>query len=661
MSLVQPNASVESTRGDRVTIRSVAVGLLLVISVNTWPIYGLYVIHINQMVFSYMAMALMIPFVLLTLGVNVGLRRIRPSWALSPLELVVVFSMGLVGALFPLMNFTGLIMGHLSTPFYFATPENAWSDRLHPHLPAWLFPRDTDGAMRHFYEGLPTDAPIPWEAWVSPLFWWFAFAGVLTWTCLCVAVLLRKQWADVERLPFPAAQVALELVQKSDNSVWPPLANNRLFWVGFAIPILIICWNIVGYFLPDFPKIPITRAGGGVTFLQINRYIPSRYFYIGIHFFIMGFAYWTSLEVLFSIWFFYLLICVEVGFFNRLGYSIGTPGLWSSAHAANAWQAFGALSFMLGWSLWIGRNHLKRIWRQVRHGERTIDDSEELFTYRTATWGAFAGGCFVIGWLHASGMDVHVVLPFLIGMAILYLGIARVMAETGLVYLRGTVMPPSFALFTIGSASIRPASMATLAYSFAYFTDAKSLVMASSAHIARITAAVRGSKKPLTAALAFAGLVAALTSVAFTLHLGYEYGAYNFKAFEFRTHPGIFDYYLNQMETAVGPDWQRLGFYAGGLIVMACLTLIRYRFPSWPLHPVGFAISETHAIRGTIFTIFIVWLAKTLIFRIGGIQLYRRGQPLFLGILCGFVIGVAISAIVDAIWFPGAGHSVHHW
>ena len=152
-----------------------------------------------------------------------------------------------------------------------------------------------------------------------------------------------------------------------------------------------------------------------------------------------------------------------------------------------------------------------------------------------------------------------------------------------------------------------------------------------------------------------------MTSVAFTLHLGYEYGAYNFKAFEFRTHPNIFNYYLRQMETAVGPDWKRLGFYAGGLIFMAFLTLVRYRFPGWPLHPVGFAISETHAIRGTIFTIFIVWLTKTLIFRIGGIQLYRRGQPFFLGILCGFVIGVALSAMVDAIWFPGSGHSVHHW
>ena len=644
----------------RVTLRSVLVGLLVVISVNTWPIYGLYVAHINQMVFSYMAMALMIPFVILTLGINVLLRKIRPDSALSPLELAVIFSMGLVGALFPLMNFTGLIMGHLATPYYFASPENQWVDRLHPHLPGWLFPKDIDGAMRHFFEGLPSDHPIPWDIWIVPLLGWFSFAGAITWTCLCIAVALRRQWADVERLPFPAAHVALEMVRESPGSAWPPLARSRAFRIGLCIPLFVICWNAIGYFMPDFPSIPITRAGGGVTYLHITRYIPDRYFYIGVNFFIAGFAYWTSLEVLFSIWFFYLIVCVEVGLFNRLGFTIGAPGLWSSAHAANAWQAFGALTLMLGWNLWVGRAHLQNVWHAARTGDRSLD-AQELMSYRTAIVGFVMGLVFIVGWLNASGMDLHVILPFLVGMGILYVGIARVIAETGLVYLRGSIMPPSFALFSIGSSAIRPQSMATLAYSFAYFTDAKSLAMASAAHISWITAAVRGSKKPVAVSLAIAGLVAAATSIAFTLYLGYEHGAYNFRAFEFRTHPRIFNYYIKQMETALPPDLKRLGFFGIGFGVMALLTALRYRFPGWPLHPLGFAIMETFAVRGTIFTIFLVWLTKLVIFKIGGINLYRRGQPFFLGILAGFVLGVAFSAIVDTVWFPGEGHSVHHW
>ena len=647
----------------RVTLRSVFVGLLVVVSVNTWPIYGLYVIHINQMVFSYMAMALMIPFVLLSLGVNVTLRCFRPSWSLSSLEMVVVFSMGLVGSLFPLMNFTGLIMGHMATPYYFASPENQWADLLHPHLPAWLFPDDLDGAMRLFFEGMPHERPIPWDVWIMPVFWRFAFAAAITGTSLCIAVLLRKQWAETERLPFPAVQVALEMTREPEDSLWPPLVNNRAFWIGLAIPVFIISWNCFGYFMPDLPRIPVTRAGGGVTYLHISRYIPDRLLYIGINFFIMGFAYWTNLEVLFSIWVFYFFVVLEIGLFNRLGFDIGSPGLWSSAHPANAWQAFGALTFMLCWSLWIGRSHLRSIWHTIARSRenRTIDDSEELFSYRTAAIGLSVGLAFIVGWLYASGMELIVILPFLFGMFILYVGIARVIAETGLVYLRGSVMPPTFALFSLGSGAIGPSSMVTFANSFAYFTDAKSLATASSVHICWLAAAVRGSKKAFTGALLAAGAAAAVTSVAFTLYLGYEHGAYNFRAFEFRTHPHIFTYFVRKSEESLPPDWWRLAFYAIGIVAMALLTLARYHFSWWPVHPIGFAIMETFAVRGTIFTIFIVWLAKSLIFRIGGIALYRRGQPFFLGILAGFVIGVAISAMVDVIWFPGEGHSVHHW
>ena len=80
--------------------------------------------------------------------------------------MAVVFSMGLVGALFPLMNFTGLIMGHLATPYYFSSAQNRWSEFLHPHLPRWLFPTDENGAMRLFFEGLPPGHAIPWEVWV---------------------------------------------------------------------------------------------------------------------------------------------------------------------------------------------------------------------------------------------------------------------------------------------------------------------------------------------------------------------------------------------------------------------------------------------------------------------------------------------------------------
>jgi len=654
------DAAPDATR-DRVTLRAVLIGIALVAFVNAWTVYGLYVIHINQMVFSYMPMALMIPFVVLALGINLLLRRFFPALAFSPLELAVVFSMGLIGAMFPAMNYTGLIMGHMASPYYFASPENGWSEFLHPHLTSWMFPGNANGEMRNFFEGMPRGDSIPWGVWLGPLFWWFSFAGALVWTCLCVAVIVRKQWAELERLPFPAAQVALEMVQKDKKRVLPPMLQTRAFWIGMAVPLAVICWNMISYFEPRFPTIPITQVGGGHIRINVTRYVPSYYFFVGINFFIMGFAYWTSLEVLFSIVFFYAVVVAEVWFFNRIGYSVDTPGLWSSGNVANAWQAFGALTFLVVWGLWMARDHLGGVWRKIRYNDPSVDDSEELMSFRLAGIGLLVGVVFIVGWLNASGMEMLVVIPFLFAMAVLYIGIARIVAESGLVYLRGTMMPPTFALFAVGSARISPRTMATFAHSYGYFTDAKSLAMSSTAHCAKIASVVRGNKKPFVFSLAAAGLAAVITSVAFTMYLAYQTGAYNFGAFEFSTHPMIFDYFVNKTKTSLSPDWVRMAFYVGGAAFMGVMTLVRYRWPWWPIHPVGFAIMETRAVRDTIFTIFLVWVIKLLVLRVGGIALYRRGQPFFLGILVGFILGTGLSAVVDTVWFPGEGHSVHTW
>jgi hypothetical protein len=44
---------------------------------------------------------------------------------------------------------------------------------------------------------------------------------------------------------------------------------------------------------------------------------------------------------------------------------------------------------------------------------------------------------------------------------------------------------------------------------------------------------------------------------------------------------------------------------------------------------------------------------------VGGIELYRKGQPFFLGLIIGVATGVVISMMVDYIWFPHAGHHIY--
>ena len=102
-------------------------------------------------------------------------------------------------------------------------------------------------------------------------------------------------------------------------------------------------------------------------------------------------------------------------------------------------------------------------------------------------------------------------------------------------------------------------------------------------------------------------------------------------------------------------------FFGIGAAVMGVLVFLRYRFPWWPMHPVGFTIPLTYATLNSVFAVFLAWLLKSIVMRIGGANLYNRTRPLCLGLIVGYALGVGLSFLGDYIWFFGDGHGVHSW
>ena len=113
------------------------------------------------------------------------------------------------------------------------------------------------------------------------------------------------------------------------------------------------------------------------------------------------------------------------------------------------------------------------------------------------------------------------------------------------------------------------------------------------------------------------------------------------------------------MRNPFGVDWKRLFFFGAGGVVMAGLTLMRHRFAWWPLHPLGFTVASSLQIARSFLSIFIAWLAKVILLKIGGIRLYRQARPFFFGLILGYFAGTGISFLIDIIWFPGHGHSIY--
>lgn len=290
---------VDSRQG--VTARSIVLGVALALLTIVWNTYVEYIAHTARINITHFPIAIFVPYVVLTLG-NAVLRRFDVAWALSGPELLAMLAMGLVGAAVPAYGLTSYFLGMISIPYYLATPENQWANFFHQYLPTWLIPSNEGGAMQYLFEGLPSpDMPIPWGMWIGPLAGWMLFIGAIVVASLCLAVMLRKQWAEHERLAYPILHPAEDL---SEAEARVPLFENKLFWFGVAIPFLYFSWNMISYFSPGFPRISLSRG-----WMPIGMYFP--HIHVSINFYTIGFAYFANVDVLFSIWLFYLFYCAQ--------------------------------------------------------------------------------------------------------------------------------------------------------------------------------------------------------------------------------------------------------------------------------------------------------------------------------------------------------------
>jgi hypothetical protein len=643
------------------TKRAFIIGIILSAWANLWPAYVSLVVRSSRADHAHLPVAMLIPFVTLIV-VNGWLGK--KGRGLSASELLTVCCMSMVAACMQGEWLSGYLLGMITAPYYFASAENRWDELLLNYMPDWtLIPNRA--LVRGFYEGLPPGDPVPWIAWVTPVLWWGFFLGALLTANLCLSVLFRKQWMEHEKLAFPIATVLLQLTGASEETEKiNDLIRNRAFRIGFAVTLGITCWNITSWFIVGMPVFPFLNGPAGRGALVLGQGFPN--FVITLSVLTLTFGYFTRSEILFSIWFFHFLAIVQAGIFNRFGFDIGSSDIWCSFHPAVGWQSFGGMITLVGWGIWIGRDHFRNV-LQHAFGRKKGGDREEMMSYRTATILLVVSIIFAAIWLNRSGMGWPQVLAFGFATIVLYLGLSRIIIESGLVYLRGPITAQAFTWHLFGIARMGPLSAASLALSFAWSCDAKTFAMTMMAHVPRLGAAMsRISRRPLVPAILVASLVGTLTVMSYVIYAGYHAtGGFNFGTVSFMGTGSLNAFGVCKFTAAriqegtVGTDWTRISFMGIGAGFTLLMFWLRYQFPGFPIHPIGFTISAAAPLQNTSLTIFFVWLIKTLLLKIGGLEQYRATAPLFLGITAGFLAGVAFGVVVDTVWFPGQGHEIN--
>ncbi|MDA0709632.1 MAG: hypothetical protein O3B73_05400 [bacterium] len=637
-----------------VRFRSVSVGICVIVASVWWDDWMTFYMDGSNISRSHFPLALLFPFVILAIC-NIWVGNKAADWALTRQEMKVVLAMGFVAIAVPYDGITGHLLGILGGVYYFASSENAWDFYLHDTIPTWLAPHNDNGEMVWFFEGTPPGQFPAIGVWVVPLFWWTILLAAVAFAAFCLVVVLRKQWVDHERLTYPLVEVGQLMTETEPDGQLVRVFRSPLFWIAFALVMFLKLWNVGSYFTPAFPPIPV--EGGQFRFYPDFPFLIRR-----ISFYAIGFGYFARLDVLFSVWFFVFLSAFEVFVFNKLGYTPGAADRqWQSE--ALGWQSGGALIFLAGWSLWMARSHLRDVWETALKPQSGLDDRQELLSYRTAVFGFLVSVLLIVAWLHSAGMDLLVIFTFLSIALLTFLGISRVVAELGLVYVYYEVQPYEAALNIWGTPGLDRANVTLLTFMRVFNSIGKGYLMPP---FTQSVKTVDRMAKPRQIAWVLGGalMLAFVLSVADTLYLGYTYGAYNLGNMGLqKTAPAAFNSAVSAIRNPIpmGGKGGVAQWALVGMAVMAILTMVRYWVPSWPIHPIGLAIQGNYGVTKTVFSILIVWGVKSILMRIGGAKLYEKCKPFFIGLLVAQAVSTALVFGVDWIWFPMQGHNVHNF
>ena len=636
------------------TPKALILGCLFTFFVAAGDSYGVFYLRGSYMTLGTSTVGALFLLFFLAGLINPLLKLVHPRAGLNRGELLLIYIMMVMASPLPVF-FAARFIGTILTPFYYATPENDWHTLIQPHIADWLQPRDL-AVMWPFYEGLEQGQSIPWAGWLPMFLRWAPLVWALFLAMIAAMAILRKQWNDYERLTYPLVQVPMALTeQDAGGERMAPFFKNPVMWTGFAVPAI---WGTLHGLHNYFPEtVPIATNVDPIHFiLPIFDNLSELQF--KFRFNILGFFYFLKTEIAFSLWFFNL-------FANALRTTFAVLGVTSSEMLGGGHsivdpilvhQSMGGMLVLFLFGLFAARKHLWAVCRKALWGDPTVDDSGEILSYRTAVLILLASSAVMVAWLALAGLPVWVVLAFLFTTFALFVGFTRLIAEGGLSDGSVPVGPAAIVVSAVGSSAIGAQGLVVLATTF-FWTNGRSFAMTSAANSLKLGEGFGGSKRPLFWTMLLAMAVGMVSAMWVVMELGYSYGALNLKI-PGGKH-GFYDYAAGLIRTPSEPHlwgWINTGIGAG---VMLLLMLARWYYVWWPLHPLGYPIGPTGIMDHLWFDMFLAWLIKVSVLRYGGVALYRKTRPFFMGMIAGHIVPGGLFLFVDH--FTGMVGNVIFW
>lgn len=292
-----------------VTVRAVLIALVLSVVSVAW-IHQASLVQTPGLLYApvYLCSVPPVPalmFLVLLMAARPVLRAVRIR-RFTRRELLVVYAF-LVVAIPPVtFGIIELLLPWITAPVYFSTAQ-APTAELAARLPSWFAP-DSHEVIRQMYEGTETGR-VPWGAWVRPLGAWTVFSLLLFGTGMCMVSLMRRQWSEHERLRYPLLLIPLDITaeggQSETREAVGDFFRNPLVWLAIGLVTLHHALNVAKAYNPAVVALEDRfRLAGFFTEAPWTPFRRLAFFHRPE---MIGFGWFVSLDVLFSVWLFHLM------------------------------------------------------------------------------------------------------------------------------------------------------------------------------------------------------------------------------------------------------------------------------------------------------------------------------------------------------------------
>lgn len=647
-----------------ITLRSITLGLLIAVGIVCITPFNDYVVNNSFLVGSYFPPVVALAMLAIVLLINGPLHKWFPRAALSSGELSIVILIVLVSCSIPSQGLMRQLIPAMVAPLYQASQDPKYSQLLEKmQIPIWTmaggsYQAGSEPVVSRFYSRLQEGESIPWTLWMKPLAGWGIFVICFMTALVSLACIVRYQWAVNERLAFPIAQLQTMLIApprpgRALNDVF----SSYSFWIAALIVIVIQSSLVLNtYFPQSIPAIPFGYDLRDILTDPPWGYLP--YWLKGgtIFFTLLGLTYFIPTRVSFSIWCIPVIVAI-------LQWPLNAFGDQTLSAPAMADQQLGAAFAFLGGILWIGRHHWSVVWRSLI-GKRRSHDAEGFFLrYRVASLLLIGSVIGMVIWFIILGASWWLACAIVLMILMAHLITARFVAETGMAYIR---MPVNFDQILTNL----PPQILTPRGAYAYGIGHYGFMQAARESTLTFTlhglqtvdeAGVNSQEKRRAPSLIFGTLFVAFIACAMaSIWCYYNYaiplddldqrGVLNVYGTIFWPRQWMVDFPTSVSEGSFPAkahnSWAHI---ATGIIVTLVLQTLTWRFSGWPLLPVGYLLCTYFYITNAAFSIFLGWLAKSLILRFGGASLFNNLKPLFIGLIFGEALSTGLWLLITMI------------